>query len=254
MDRFAYTVLGSGDNSLTMRTLTNELANVSTSGFKKSYSNSLTSFKINGPGFDTRYSPTNVRSDLISLQSGGVSYTNNPMDVAMNDKTVLGVTAPNGDIAFTRRGDLRLDNNGIIVTASGHAVRGQGGGALTAPTGYLLEITEDGTVFATNPSAPSNTAPTRVGRLMLKDASDTKLYRRDDGLYQSSGEDGKAKDFTDGKITPSLTPRSLEGSTVSAVENMVKIIEYQRNFEASIRVIKEAKTLDEAGASMMKSA
>jgi len=255
MDRLALISAASTAASELPRTqINNELANVSTLGFKRSYANALRTFKVEGPGFDSRFKPTNVYADRISLAPGPMTYTGNPMDIAMNGSTVMGVTAPNGDLSFTRRGDLRVNAQGMVVTGTGHAVRGQDGGNITAPAGFLMHVTEDGSVYAANPSRGQGNAPPQlVGRLYLRDASETPLERRPDGLFQPAGPREVSEGLiTNGKETPSVSPNNIEGSNVSAYESMIKLIEHTRSFETAIKVIKEAKSLDESSATMMK--
>jgi len=236
-----------------MQQITNELSNISSVGFKRSFANVNNTLKVEGPGFSTRFTTEVDNRDTVSLAGGKPMYTGNPMDVAMNGHTVLGVSAPNGDLAFTRRGDLRINSTGLVVDGTGNPVRGQGG-QISAPAGYLINITEDGSLFAKSPSAPKNTPATAIGRLMLRDASTTKLDRRQDGLFQARNTDPSQQDITNGKEIPSVSPGSLESSGVNAVDGLIKMIAFQRSFENSIRMIKEAKSIDESGATTMKSA
>ena len=92
----------------------------------------VSTVKIEGSGFDTRFEPTTTGIDRVSLTAGPKMVTGNPLDVAMNGNTVLGVTASNGDLAFTRRGDMRVNNAGQLEIGTGQAVRGQSG-ALNVP-------------------------------------------------------------------------------------------------------------------------
>jgi flagellar basal-body rod protein FlgF len=89
-----------------------------------------------------------------------------------------------------------------------------------------------------------------LGKLMLRDASATPLLRREDGLFKNSAGDGQ--DITPGPGKAGLTAGALEGSSVNAMTIMVKLIDQSRAFEQAINMIKEAKTTDEAGASMLK--
>ena len=144
MDRFVYTALnGNLDATLPRLQLTNELANLSTTGFKRSFAIATKSLKIEGPGFDTRFEPSTTGIDRVSLTAGPKMVTGNPLDIAMNGNTVLGVTASNGDLAFTRRGDMRVNSAGQLEIGTGQVVRGQSG-PLTVPPGYALEIAGDG--------------------------------------------------------------------------------------------------------------
>lgn len=253
MDRLIFTSLdGVSEFAMPRMQLSNELANMSTTGFKRSFENASSTIKVSGPGFDTRYKPANIYKDQINLAQGPVLYTGNALDVALNNSTVLGVVGTNDELAYTRRGDLRVNSAGILETGAGQAVRGQNG-AITVPPGYLMEITEDGSIFATNPSSPRTTPPVLVGRLMLRDASKTPLERRPDGLFEPQGaKEGGTRDITNGPTPPSLSPQSLEGSNVSPYESMVRLLQMNRSFESNMKAIKEAEQIDEAGTAMMK--
>ena len=76
------------------------------------------------------------------------------------------------------------------------------------------------------------------------------LERREDGLFGPVGKVGA--DFPNGPNLPSLTAGALEGSNVSAMLAMVKLMDQSRSFEHQVRNIKESKNADEAGATMLK--
>ena len=253
MDRLSLTAAsGMQEFNLPRFQLNNEIANISTPGFKRSFSNISQTLKVSGPGFDSRFAPTNVYKDQVSLAPGAVIYTGNSTDVALNDSTVLGVSASDGSLAFTRRGDLRVNAAGLLETATGQAVRGQNG-PISIPPGYAISFTADGSVFAQQSGKGPGTPPLLVGRLMLRDASQVKLHRSSDGLFETTAAaEGGERDISNGKYPPSITPQSVEGSNVSPYEAMVRLLEMNRMFESSIKMIKEAKSIDESGASMMK--
>jgi flagellar basal-body rod protein FlgF len=178
--------------------------------------------------------------------------TGRPLDIALADKTVLTVQAPNGDIAFTRRGDLKINTQGQLENGSGHLVLGNGG-PIAVPPGLMVSINPDGTVYAKDPAQPSTAPSVLIDQLRLRDATDANLGRRQDGLFKVDGEpDGT--DIALGDAQPRLIPQALEGSNVSAIEAMTRLIDHSRSFETQIRIIKETKGLDESGASMMKTA
>jgi flagellar basal-body rod protein FlgF len=253
MDRLIYSALaGIAEFNHPRFQLNNEIANVSTVGFKRSFVNASRTVKVSGEGFDTRFTPTNVSRDQISLDSGPLMFTGNNTDIAMNNHTVLGVSNSKGELAFTRRGDLRVNNSGVLETGSGQAVRGQNG-PISIPPGYAISFTADGSVFALQSGKDTEAPPVLVGRLMLRDASEVKLHRGSDGLFETTAAvDGGERDITNGKYPPSITLQSVEGSNVSPYEAMVRLLEMNRMFESSIKMIKEAKSIDESGASMMK--
>lgn len=231
--------------------MVNELANVSTVGFKRAYEVAMRSIKVEGDGFDTRYQAQVTTRDRILMDSGPLMVTGRELDVAMEGGTVLGVQAPNGELAFTRRGDLRANVNGVLETGAGHVVRGTNG-PITIPPGFLVRITPDGQVIASDPAQVGAAPDQVVGQLLLRDASRTPLARRVDGLFRVADEARPGSDIKDGPVPPSVVPQALEGSNVSAVDVMTRLMDHARTFEAQIRVVKEMKDLDASGASMMK--
>ena len=253
MDRLIYSALdGVTEFALTRMQLNNEIANMSTTGFKRSFKSASAAIKISGPGFDTRFKPSGDTKDRISLAQGPVMFTGNNTDIAMNNNTVLGVVGANDELAYTRRGDLKVNSKGLIETGSGQAVRGENG-PIAVPAGYQMNITQDGSIYAINPTALRTAPPVLVGRLMLRDAGETHLERRADGLFEPLGaRTGAPREITNGKQPASVTPQSLEGSNVSAYESMVRLLEMNRSFESNMKSIKEAKDMDESGATMLK--
>lgn len=253
MDRLVFTSNATIKEQATARqVLVNELANVSTIGFKSSYDTALQSIKVEGPGFDSRFQAQAINRDQIRLEPGPVMATGRPMDIAMSEKAVLAVQAPNGELAFTRRGDLKVNAQGQLENGSGHLVLGQGG-PIAIPPGMMVSINPDGTVFAKDPAQTDAAPSVFIDQLRLRDAANVKLGRRQDGLFKLEGQAAGA-DIPAGNAAPRLIPQALEGSNVSAIEAMTRLIDQSRSFETQIRIIKETKTLDESGASMMKTA
>ena len=251
MDRLAFNAVASiNEQRLSRQMSVNEMANVSTIGFKRSFEVATRGVQVEGSGFKTRYQPQSFSEDYISLKPGPLIATGNDLDVAMSASTVLGVSAADGKLAFTRRGDLRINAQGTLENGQGHLIRSEGGGPLTLPPGLKIEIRADGTVLGTDMAQVGVKVPVALGKLMLRDASATPLLRREDGLFKNSAGDGQ--DITPGPAKPGLTPGALEGSSVNAMNIMVKLIDQSRAFEQQINMIKEAKTTDEAGASMLK--
>jgi flagellar basal-body rod protein FlgF len=153
-------------------------------------------------------------------------------------------------LAFTRRGDLKLNGTGVLETGTGAAVRGQNGGPITIPPGFLINISKDGSVFATNPGQGGVAAPVLIDKILLRDASAVNLERREDSLYRVVGKPNEDIPVT-GKLT-TLSPQTLEGSNVNAMEVMVKLMDQSRSFEMQVNVIKQSKDVDESGGSMMR--
>jgi flagellar basal-body rod protein FlgF len=251
MDKLAFTSLAAVQSATQIRAqITNSMANVSTVGFKDSYEVAAQAIKLDGAGYQSRFQPAVKARDIISLQPGVLTQTGNPMDVSFNDKTVLGVQAADGAIAFTRRGDLRVTSTGVIENAAGHLVLGEAG-PITVPAGMLVTLSSDGTVFASSPT-DSEVPPVAVGNLMLRDASVTPLIRREDGLFQPLDLEFRGIDFPTGPGVASLQSGTLEGSNVNPIETMIKLMDFSRSFEAQIKMITQTKSIDETGSSMMR--
>ena len=251
MDRLIFTALGAATSQEFNRIqLTNDLANLSTVGYKRAGNTSSRSAHLNGPGLPTRFQPM-VSSGVknISLQSGPISYTGNKMDIALNDQAVLGVQTEDGGIAFTRRGDLRVNSSGLMINGDGHVVMAEGA-PMTVPPGFVIDISPDGSVYATNPDV-SEEEPTLVGRLMLRDASLVQLVRRVDGLYEVQNADGQNGDFATGPNPISLSTGALEGSNVNPVEVMVSLLDLYRSFEMQMKMIKNSEEIDQDGIRMI---
>jgi|MDTG01.4.fsa_nt_gb flagellar basal-body rod protein FlgF len=251
MDRLIYTSLGSITNQSAVRAqITNNLANVSTVGFKESFALASQSSDVEGEGFNSRSSVKMNMEDIIDLKPGVSNRTGRAMDIALQDKTVLGVQAQDGEIAFTRRGDLRVSPTGLIENAAGHLILGEAG-PINVPPGQMVTISPDGAVFGSLPSEPE-TPPVRLGTLLLRDASETPLTRRTDGLFEPLNQELRGIDFPTGPLPVSLQSGSLEGSNVNPIEAMVNLMDFSRSYESQIKMIKEIKSIDENGASMMR--
>ncbi|MDB4260454.1 flagellar basal body rod protein FlgF [Porticoccaceae bacterium] len=251
MDKLAYTALSAMQSQSVVRAaITNELANVSTIGFKKSFQIASSAVKIDGPGHESRFQPGLQINDVINLSPGTPMSTGRPLDVAMNDQTVLAVQSAEGDIAYTRRGDLKVSPTGVLENAEGELVMGEGG-PITVPVGNLITVSPDGTVFAQLPTDPE-AAAIAIGQLMLRDASQTELVRRTDGLFEPREAALKGQDFPTGPKPVSVSPGMLEGSNVNPVATMVKMLDFSRQFEMQLKLVKETQSIDEAGSTMMR--
>ena len=252
MDRLSFNSTAAiNEDRLIRQQLSNDLANVTTTGFKRTFEATLQPHKAVGMGFDSRLQPRLYTTDQVRLEPGPLIVTGRNLDIALNHKTVLGVQAANGQVAFTRRGDLRVNAQGVLETGSGHVVMSQEGGPITVPQGSRLNFTADGRLFASDPNQPGPPQEQPIGRLLVRDASQVALFKREDGLFRVD-EKPLGTDFATGPEPVSLTPQALEGSSVNPMASMVKLIEQSRSFEHQVRIIKESKSNDESGASMMK--
>lgn len=253
MDKLVFTALNTlSSQRFERQSITNELANLSTVGFKKSYETALDTVKVAGSGFDSRFLTRIVEADIINMTPGAPMATGRSLDVMLNGSAVLGVQATDGTLAFTRRGDLRITEGGLIENGSGNVILGAEGGPLSVPAGSRVTFGPDGTVYAEDPQFPE-AGPTEIGQLYLRDSNEARLVRRSDGLFTPFQEDSVGEgDIPQGDGRLSITSGALEGSNASAMDAMVRMIDLSRSFETNVRIVRETKDIDQQGASMMR--
>src|SRR6056300_1246442 len=102
MDRLVFTAnTAMSEYRLDRQNMTHELANVSTTGFKKAFQVANRSVRVQGDGFDTRFLPRAVTSPEVDLSPGIRQFTGQPLDVALDGKTVLAVLSKNEELGWT---------------------------------------------------------------------------------------------------------------------------------------------------------
>jgi flagellar basal-body rod protein FlgF len=250
MDKGIYTAVGSINAQRLQETnAIHELANVSTVGFKKAYQIALQSYRVDGDGFKTRFLAANAPSGVVNLTPGSRIATGNAMDIFMNDKTLLGVQNEDGQVAFTRRGDIRVNQNGELALVTGQLVLDDGGVAIVPPADQILSISDEGVVYAVDPDQEV-AEPQEVARLMLRDASDVAMEKMKDGLFKVLGQ--PAGDFETGPNPVSISSGQLEGSAANAMETMVKMMNGVRSFEMKMKLVKELGDLGDSNNSLMR--
>lgn len=229
-----------------MDVIANNLANVSTSGFKRSRAvfEDLLYQNLRQPGGQTSQQTslpsglqlgTGVRpvaTERIHTQ-GNLQQTNNDKDVAINGSGFFQVLLPDGTTAYTRDGSFQTDANGQLVTASGYVIQP----AITIPANAVsLTVGRDGTVSVTT---PGSAAPTQVGSLQLATfINPAGLESKGENLYvetAASGNPGTNTPGTNGAGV--LTQGYIETSNVNVVEELVNMIQTQRAYEINSKAI-----------------
>ena len=240
MDRAIYLSMSGAQAAMQRQdVLANNLANVSTNGFRAEMA-AFRSVPALGDGATTRAFALETTLGH-SNQSGPVSPTGNPLDVAMRDNAWLAVQALDGTEAYTRAGAMQVNPEGLLVTVAGLPVQGDGG-PITLPPNAIAEIASDGTVTA----KVGNARPQTVGKLKLV-TPEAPLSRGTDGLFR--GRDGELP--ADG--TARLQSGALEGSNVSPVEAMVAMISAARQFEQQMKMLQGAEQREQAAAKLLGS-
>ncbi|ANC91740.1 flagellar basal-body rod protein FlgG [Azospirillum humicireducens] len=237
---------------LNVETISNNIANSTTTGYKKQraefqdllYQNFR---RIGSTSSDAgTVVPTGVqvgagvRVAAVArvLEQGNLNITDNKLDVAINGSGYFQVTLPSGDTAYTRAGNFKLSPEGMIVTADGYPVQPN----ITIPNNAVdISINSSGEVLI---KLDGQTATQNVGQLQLATfANAAGLEATGDNLFMESGASGQA--VTGNPGAPGfgrVTQGALETSNVNVVQEITTLITAQRAYEMNSKVI---KTTDE---------
>ncbi|HSQ41901.1 MAG TPA: flagellar basal-body rod protein FlgF [Fibrobacteraceae bacterium] len=214
---------------------TNNLANANTSGFKKSLAVSMARVQNN---YNDQSQLSHDEShwmveNRIDWTPGSMVQTGNPMDVALEGDGFLTVETPNGDVRYTRAGSLTRNGMGELVTLAGDKVLDQSGGP----------ILTDGSSFQVSTSGEISTGGDRVANLKIVDFADRSLLQREGGNLYSAPEEADAQLAENVQVRQGF----VESSNVNAVEGMVELIRFQRNYEMDQKAARsEDETLQKA--------
>ena len=244
MDRLIYSSLAAMRSAMARQTATaNNLANANTAGFRGEMENAQ-SLWLRGPGMNGR---ATVSGEVqgADMKNGAVSATGRDLDVALNGDAMLAVQASDGGEAYTRRGDLKLTDSGLLVTGDGAPVLGESG-PITLPPADSIAIQPDGTITIV-PQGGDPKAPQTVDRLKLASPAGSRIAKGIDGLFRVSGGGALPSD-----PDATLTAQSLEGSNVDASRSLVDMIDASRAWETQIKMLTTAQDLDKSTADLMQ--
>ncbi len=229
-----------------MDTIANNLANVNTTGFKRSrtifedllYQNlrqpgEATSQQTNMPsGLQVGTGSRPVATERIHTQ-GNMQQTGGKFDVAINGEGFLQVMLPNGTIAYTRDGSFQSNAQGQLVTATGYAVQPP---INIPPDAVSVDIASDGTVSVMQ---QGSTVTVQIGNMQLATfINPSGLQSKGGNLYVDTAASGAARINAPGSNgAGSLTQGFLETSNVNVVEELVNMIQTQRAFEINSKAI-----------------
>jgi len=226
--------------------ISNNLANVGTSGFKRSRAvfEDLLYQTVRQPGAQSTQQtqlPTGlqlgvgvrpVATEKIFTQ-GNLQQTGNSLDVAINGNGFLQVSLPDGTTAYTRDGSLHLDNQGQLVTSSGYTLTP----AITIPANaQSITIGRDGTVSVTQ---PGSAATTQVGAVQLANfVNAAGLQSQGENLYVETAASGSPTTNAPGSNGVGVLSQGyIETSNVNVVEELVNMIQTQRAYEINSKAV-----------------
>jgi flagellar basal-body rod protein FlgG len=229
-----------------MSVTSHNLANVSTTGFKKGravfedllYQNVR---QVGGSTSQDTVAPTGlslgtgVRVVATEKQytQGNMQTTGNGLDLAVNGRGFFQVLLPDGTMGYTRDGDFEVNPQGELVTASGYRVQP----GITIPDGMQsITIGKDGVVTA---KLDGEAQPTQIGTLQLVDfINPAGLQPKGENILVESAASGAPQTGTPGLNGLGYVEQgSLEASNVNVVEELVNMIETQRAYEMNSKAI-----------------
>ena len=232
MDRLIYTAMtGASQAFLRQAGIAQNLANASTTGYR-AMEHRFRAVPEQGPGSATRAFVVDA-SVADVFDQGSLMATGRPLDVAVQGAGWIAVETPDGGEAYTRAGNLQINANGQLQTASGLNVLGDGG-PITIPPDNAISIGSDGTISAIPLSGVRNNV-NAVGRIKLVNPAENEIVRGDDGLFRLRS--GAPADTDE---TVRLASETLEGSNVNPVDSMVAMISVARQFEMQIKMLQTA--------------
>jgi flagellar basal-body rod protein FlgG len=229
-----------------MAVISNNLANVNTTGFKQGRAvfEDLLYQNVRQPGGSSSQDtilPTGmslgtgvrvVATEKLFSQ-GSVLNTENSLDVAINGRGFLQVLKPDGELAYTRDGAMNMNDQGELVTSSGYVVQP----GISIPDGaQSVTIGSDGIVSV---KLAGQTSPSQVGSLEIADfINPVGLQSIGENLYIETAASGPAQSGTPGlNGLGTLVQGALEGSNVNVVAELVNMIETQRAYEMNSKAI-----------------
>jgi flagellar basal-body rod protein FlgF len=244
MDRLVYTALsGLRSQMAAQSTIANNIANASTIGYRADRV-SFDRMVLQGTSLDTRQLAAEEVEDF-ERRAGTIVQTARPLDVAVTSDSWIAVQATDGSEAYTRRGDLSVAASGVLETGDGFPVMGSGG-PITVPPHQSIAIAGDGTVSIV-PAGGDPTQPQVIDKIKLVSPDGTDTAKGLDNLLHVKGG-GVLPDDLDAK----LQSGALEQSNVNLTQALVDMIQNQRSYEVQANLLKEAKTMDESAASLMR--
>ena len=242
MDRMLYVAMnGAKQNMLAQAINSNNLANISTTGFRADLAAARSMPLFGGSGHPTRvYSMTEKPG--IDFKQGSMSTTGRDMDIAVTGEGFISVQTTDGGEAYTRAGDLNTDSAGVLKTGAGYVVLGEGG-PITIPEASKVDIGKDGTISISQQGIGS----TIIDRLKLVNPNVKDLTRNESGLFVlKNGDDAEADDSV------SIVSGAIETSNVNAASALVSMIELARQFEMQVKMLKTAEENNAQAAQMLK--
>lgn len=244
MDKMLYIAMSGADQVQRAQTqVSHNLANAATVGFKADL-DSFQARALYGEGHPSRVY-TQAGGSGFDRSAGALMATGGELDVAIEASGYIAVQAPDGGVAYTRAGNMRVTPSGLLETGTGHPVLGQAG-PIVLPPGSRIEIGRDGTVSLIPPGERPNTLAV-LDRIELADPDPALLTKDGAGLFRLPG-DQRAEPSAAVRLVPGM----LEASNVQPSRALIDMIALARQYEMQVKLMKTAEDNDAAATQLLR--
>ncbi len=241
--------------------IANNLANVNTTGFKRSrphfedllYQTVQGAQSVQGTDANTKQSVQIGRGtrlaavERVELQ-GPIEQTGRPLDFAIEGDGFFQVQMPDGSTAYTRDGSFTISDQGALVTTEGYTVEP---GLSIPQDATQLTVSNSGVVTATTPGSDQ---PVEIGRLELaRFTNSAGLQAMGQNLYQETAASGRPQTgFAQENGFGRVLQGNLEGSNVEIVQEMVDMITAMRAYEISSKAVQSSEQMAQTANNLIR--
>lgn len=229
------------ENMLQQAVRTNNLTNSSTPGFRATLAGER-AMPMYGDGLPTTVF-VGAENTGYDFAPGVIQHTGNSLDIAVNGQGWIAVQGEDGLEGYTRRGDLQI-NNGMLTNGAGQLVLGDGG-PINIAAAKEVNIAEDGTVNVVNLN--QGTTMVVAGKIKLVNPEVKSLSKREDGLFVKN--DGSV---AQADLGVKIKSGGFEQSNVSAINEMIEIIDSARSLEMTLKMMDKVEENDKSSARLLQ--
>ena len=257
MDRMVHTALNSLKMILQNQQITSQnISNASVVGYRRDSNSEFGTAYLNSDiGLNTRVFATR-EIGAFSNQQGDLESTENPLDVAIKGEGYFIIQPVDGEIALSRRGDFKIDNNGQLMNGEGSLLLGEDLQPIILPAFNDIQISGDGIINIKPIDAPVDAPFQLAATIGTTLAEDLELEKDQAGFIKPKAtvnENGDAEvPAINADQGVQMVNNYLEKSNVNPIEELIMTLEHQRNYETHVKFIDLAKQMDEGGASLMR--
>ncbi|QTH63789.1 flagellar basal-body rod protein FlgF [Psychrosphaera ytuae] len=253
MDKLLYVSMsGAKQNLIGVSMNANNLANAKTVGFRSDFEQQR-SMQAFGDGLPSRVFAMEERPGS-RMHHGAIATTGRDLDIAISGRGWLAVQDKNGEEAYTREGNLQVTSDGLLTTAKGTPILGEGGPIVIPIPVEKVEISPDGSIQVRPQGAPANFLEVVDRIKVIEPPNDNDLTKGLDGLFRSKQQVLFNEDcgFCEASPDIRIVSGALEMSNVNPVEEMVAMISHQRQYEMQIKMMKKAEEIDRSQDTLLR--